>query len=557
MSNFDDIIAEFLSAVENGETPDRQELLDAHPDLADDLVEFFRNHDEICGNFNQTPDNKSSVDDSDARNHPSTIARSIDELDADTNREVTGKIRSNNKLVGNYRILEEIDRGGMGIVYRAMDEKLQRIVALKMIRSGRLASESDIQRFNAEARAAAKLDHPGIVAVHEVGSFEGQPYFSMAFVEGTNLASFLKSRKLSVEEACTLIKQIALAIDHAHENGLVHRDLKPANILMDSQNNPRITDFGLAKSLDKDEGLTGTGEILGTINFMAPEQAAARNDQVDRMTDVYSLGAMLYFLCTGRPPFETDNPVDTLLQILDSEPVSASKVNPKVPTDVASICMRCLEKDPRNRYQTAQELVAELDRFLMGEPVDATKSNLLTRFRKWSRREPSLAGHLIGLLLIECTRVLDYFYKVLSSGGVWIEYLKYSIIILSWAVACVVLQKLQNRFPFHEQKIKFGWAITDIGFLTAILLLVEGSVGPLYMAYPLVIVVSSLFFRVRLVSFATGLCILSFLIVFLTRQTGDDEYFHYGIIGLASIITIGYVMSLLVYRIRLLNRLFE
>ena len=553
MSQLDDLIADFLSALERGEQPDRQAILSAHPELESELEEFFANHDEIFGSVNE-PQSSAEPDKRDIGEDATTVGPANSKDPTTTGeKNLDG---SNPKLIGNYLILEEIDRGGMGIVYRALDQDLQRVVAVKMIRSGRLASESYVQRFKAEARAAAKLDHPGIVSVHEVGTHEGQPYFSMAFIEGQNLAGYLKENELTVEESCLLIKEIAEAIDHAHENGLVHRDLKPANILMDRKNRAKITDFGLAKSLDQDDGITGTGEILGTINFMAPEQAAAKNDQIDRMTDVYSLGAMLYFLCTGQPPFETDNPVDTLLRILDSEPVLANKINPKVPRDVAVICMRCLEKDPQNRYQTASELVEELDRFLKGEPVEASHSSLVSRFRKWSRREPSLVGHLVGLGLIEFTRACNYGYQAFVNGEDLDQYMKFSIPILAWAVVCVVLQQLQNRFRGLEQLIKFGWAVTDIGFLTAILLMAGGALGPLYIAYPLVIVMSGFFNRVRLVTFTTALCIVSFVIVFVNHPV-ESEFKHYGIVGLAAIIAIGYVMSLLVYRIRLLNRLFE
>lgn len=594
--SIDDLIAEFLEAVERGETPDRQEFFDRNPEFKAELEEFFASHDELFGAMQ-----------SDAapnqQGEQATLAPSGTDQRSNRGDSITGEHR----VIGNYEILEEIDRGGMGIVFRALDRNLDRIVAVKMIRSGRLASDSDVQRFNAEARAAAKLDHPGIVPVHEVGTHEGHPYFSMAFIEGENLDAFHKRKKLSIEEACTLIKDVALAIDHAHENNLIHRDLKPANILMDKKGRPRITDFGLAKSLGSDDGLTGTGEIIGTINYMAPEQAAARNDQVNRPTDIYSLGAMLYFLCTGKPPFETDNPVDTLLRILDSEPTLASKVNAKVPHDVAVICMRCLEKDPKNRYQTARELVADIDRFLKGDPVEASKSNFLSRIRKWSRSEPSLVGHLVGLGLIELTRTFSYLIEIAFFDRTFGEYIQYTIIISVWAAACFLLQKLQNWLAEDEQIIKFVWAATDIAFLTVVLLMAKGSVihsddgevggrvvwnlgiigqldngddsrnavtkestealnvgpkgshavgsiGPLYIAYPLVIVMSGFFSQVRLVTFTTIMCLISFAIVFVGHSIQSP---HFGVVGFAAIIAIGYVMCLLVHRIRLLNRLFE
>ena len=550
MDEFDDLIAEFLEAVENGQIPDREKMVLEHPELEKELNAFFRNHDQLFEAMNSPAGEPAAP-----VGQPDEASRSPDS--ASPASHFTGpEVSASERMIGNYRILEEIDRGGMGIVFRAWDVNLNRGVALKMIRSGRMATDSDVQRFRAEAKAAARLDHPGIVPVHDVGTHEGHPYFSMAFIEGKNLDAYHRLRKLTVEEACSLIRDVALAIDHAHENGLVHRDLKPANILVDNSGRPRITDFGLAKSLETDDGLTGTGEILGTINYMSPEQAAARNDQVDRTTDIYSLGAILYFLCTGRPPFETDNPVDTLLRILDSEPTMANRLNHSVPNDVAVICMRCLEKEPANRYQTARELADEIERFLLGDPIEASRTGLVTRFRKWSRREPSLVGHLVGLGLIELTRATYYGIEILFFDGTISQYMRYTVIIASWAVACVLLQQLQNRLTRSEQLVKFAWAVTDISFLTVILLIAGEEIGPLYIAYPLVIVVSGFFYRVRLVAFTTIICLISFIVVFLAHS-GETVHGHYGVVGIAAIIAIGYVMSLLVHRIRLLNRLFE
>lgn len=548
MSQFDEVIADFLEAIERGETPDRLRILSEHSELRPDLVEFFRDHDEMCG-----------VVDPHAIGNHETIQSSKGESGRPLDTEVGTTDGSQKRMIGSYQILGEINRGGMGIVFKALDPALNRIVALKIIRSGKLASESDVHRFHTEAKAAAKLDHPGIVAVHEVGNHQGQPFFSMAFIEGQNLDGYHKENKLSVRESCAMVREIALAIHHAHENGLVHRDLKPANILIDQNGAPRITDFGLAKVLGNDDGLTGTGEILGTVNYMAPEQAAARNDQVDRMTDVYSLGAMLYYLCTGSPPFETENPVDTLLRILDAEPTLASQQNKQVPRDVAMICQRCLEKNPADRYETAKALAEELDRFLQGDPIHASSSGIQSRFRRWSRREPSLAGHLVGLGLIELTRALSYGVEVNFYGGLLKEYLRYTYIILLWAFACFCLQKLQNALQKSNKGTSFAnfaWAAADITFLTVILWIADGDIGPLYVAYPLVIVVSGLFSRVRMVAFTTIVCLISFSVVFW-KQNVDTENSHYGVVGFAAIVVIGYVMSLLVHRIRLLNRLFE
>lgn len=550
MKQFDDLIAEFLESVERGEIPDRQQLLDFYPEWHQDLSDFFKNHDRFF------------VADS-GRQSKSTLRQDITlaptPAEGKSNlvvSETTDSSTFAQRTIGGYEIVDEIDRGGMGIVYRAKDLQLDRTVALKMIRAGRMASESDVQRFRAEAQAAAKLDHPGIVPIYEVGTHQGQPYFSMAFIEGAKLDDFHKKNELSVRDACQLVRDVAIAIDHAHQNGLVHRDVKPANILIDQAGRPRVTDFGLAKNLEKDDGLTSTGEILGSINYMAPEQASARGDLVDRMTDVYSLGAVLYYLCTGQPPFETDNPVDTLLKILDAQPVSADRLNPELDAEVVAICMRCLEKEPKNRYLTAAEFANEIDRYLKGEPVQAMRSGIMIRIRQWSRQEPGLVGHLVGLGLIEITRGIDVFFEYFFFGQRFHSYLDYSVIIWLWVVVCLILQRVQNRIPKQGVHLQFAWSAADLGFLTWILLRVEGNLGPLFIAFPLVVVVSGLFTRVKLVAFSTILSLFSFEIVFLTRQE-SGEFAHYGFVGAAAIVVIGTVVGLMVHRIRLLNRLFE
>ncbi len=550
MKQFDDLIAEFLESVERGEIPDRQQLLDFYPEWHQDLSDFFKNHDRFF------------VADS-GRQSKSTLRQDITlaptPAEGKSNlvvSETTDSSTFAQRTIGGYEIVDEIDRGGMGIVYRAKDLQLDRTVALKMIRAGRMASESDVQRFRAEAQAAAKLDHPGIVPIYEVGTHQGQPYFSMAFIEGAKLDDFHKKNELSVRDACQLVRDVAIAIDHAHQNGLVHRDVKPANILIDQAGRPRVTDFGLAKNLEKDDGLTSTGEILGSINYMAPEQASARGDLVDRMTDVYSLGAVLYYLCTGQPPFETDNPVDTLLKILDAQPVSADRLNPELDAEVVAICMRCLEKEPKNRYLTAAEFANEIDRYLKGEPVQAMRSGIMIRIRQWSRQEPGLVGHLVGLGLIEITRGIDVFFEYFFFGQRFHSYLDYSVIIWLWVVVCLILQRVQNRIPKQGVHLQFAWSAADLGFLTWILLRVEGNLGPLFIAFPLVVVVSGLFSRVKLVAFSTILSLFSFEIVFLTRQE-SGEFAHYGFVGAAAIVVIGTVVGLMVHRIRLLNRLFE
>ena len=309
-----------------------------------------------------------------------------------------GPVRS----FGDYELLHEVARGGMGVVFRARQISLNRIVALKMILTGRLASEQDIRRFRTEAEAAAQLDHPGIVPIYEVGQHEGQHYFSMGFVEGESLAQRVADGPLPARQAADLVRQVAEAVHFAHEHGVIHRDLKPANILIDARGRPRITDFGLAKAIREDRGLTTTGQILGTPSYMPPEQASGRIDAIGPAADVYALGAVLYCLLTGRPPFQASSPMDTLLQVREREPVPPRQLNAAVPRDLETIALKGLQKEPKRRYSSARELADELDRYLAGRPILARPVGRAERLWRWCRRNPALAGmtFIVALVLI-------------------------------------------------------------------------------------------------------------------------------------------------------------
>ena len=257
------------------------------------------------------------------------------------------------RYFGDYEIIREIARGGMGVVFLARQASLNRPVALKMILAGQLADDTDVKRFYTEAEAAANLDHPGIVPIHEVGQHEGQHYFSMGFVDGESLAQRLSRGPLPAREAALLLAKVAEAIEYAHRRGVIHRDLKPANVLIDQSGNPRVTDFGLAKRLQADSGLTGSGQIMGTPSYMPPEQAGGHRGGVGPATDVYALGATLYALITGRPPFQAATAMDTVIQVVAEEPVPPRRLNPAIPRDLETIILKCLEKEPPKRYDSA------------------------------------------------------------------------------------------------------------------------------------------------------------------------------------------------------------
>jgi predicted Ser/Thr protein kinase len=281
--------------------------------------------------------------------------------------------------VPGYEVLCELGRGGMGVVYKARQKSAGRLVALKMILAGQLASAADVRRFRTEAEAAAQLDHPHVVPVYEVGEQNGQPFFSMKLVEGCSLSV---ACDLSVRETITLLATLARAIHHAHQRGIIHRDLKPANILLDAGGNPYVTDFGLARRVEGGSGLTQTGAIIGTPSYMAPEQAGGKKE-VTTATDVYSLGAILYELLTGRPPFQADTPLDTLLQVLEKEPERPRTLNPKLDVGLELICMKCLAKDPQERYGSAEALAADLEHWLAGKPLSVQPPGLASLLRLW------------------------------------------------------------------------------------------------------------------------------------------------------------------------------
>eukprot|EP00913_Durusdinium_trenchii_P023312 g21890.t1 len=451
------------------------------PASADDYVDRFPNDTDVVGAAVETvllrhdpAANEETVDVSmnageetyvpgDANTAETIVPGSKTEPGQETNGEPGGK------QFGDYELLHEIARGGMGVVYKARQTKLNRIVALKMIKSGELAGDEEVKRFHAEAEAAAALDHPGIVPIYEVGQHNDQHFFSMGFVDGAGLDAQLKEGPLPPKDAAGLIKTIAEAVQYAHDKGIVHRDLKPANVLLadaahpvDAQSGaaqqiganqtepgraapghndspttavenptsatragtarlfaPRITDFGLAKNIAGDSGMTATGQVLGTPSYMPPEQAAGKIEQVGPLADVYSLGAMLYATLTGRPPFQSANVMETLKQVLEREPVSPAQLNPAVDKDLETIVLKCLEKEAAKRYPSARDFASDLDCYLTDKPISARPISRPARLWRWCKRNPlgatvaglllflAIAGPAVAIHQIETNRQLD------------------------------------------------------------------------------------------------------------------------------------------------------
>lgn len=301
---------------------------------------------------------------------------------------------------GDYDLIEEIARGGMGVVFKARQASMDRVVALKMLLFGPLASPESVQRFRTEATAAGSLQHPHIVGIHEVGIHQGQHYLVMDYVAGRSLAEIVRDGPLPPARAAGYVKTIAEAVHYAHERGVLHRDLKPSNVLLDENDQPKVTDFGLAKRLEKDTELTLSGQVLGSPGYMAPEQAAAHRGLVGKRSDVFSLGAVLFHLVTGRPPFVAATVAETLQQVQNADPVSPTVLNPHVPRDLKTICLKCLEKEPARRYQTARELTEDLGRWLAKEPILARPMGPAGRAWRWCRRKPVIATLSVMTMLL-------------------------------------------------------------------------------------------------------------------------------------------------------------
>src|SRR6266446_4639176 len=301
---------------------------------------------------------------------------------------------------GDYKLLEEIGRGGQGVVYRAHQKSLNRTVALKVIGLGHWATEAHLKRFRREAEAAASLEHPCIVPIYEVGERDGSCYFSMKFIEGGQLDAVAKREAMPIRRAVELIAKVARTVHYAHEHHILHRDIKPGNILLDRQGEPHLTDFGLARLVETESTVTRTMEVLGTPSYMAPEQAVGNNAAISSVTDVYGLGAVLYQLLTGQPPFAGGTTYETIKLLLDIEPRQPRLLNPKIDRDLSTICLKCLEKDPKRRYSSALALAEDLEHWLKHEPILARRIGVITRGRKWVRRNPTsglLAASLVAL----------------------------------------------------------------------------------------------------------------------------------------------------------------
>lgn len=329
------------------------------------------------------------------------------------------------KFIGDYEIKRVLGRGGMGVVYLAHQRSLKRDVALKMVLEGQHASDNLRDRFKAEARAVAKLQHQRIVQVFEVGEHEGMPYFSLEFVEGPSLDCRLNKIPITAKEAASITEKICRAMQYAHDRGILHRDLKPANILTTPSGEPKISDFGLAKQIDDDDSaMTRTGTVMGTPSYMSPEQAQGLSDELTPQSDQYSVGAILYELLTGRAPFVGTKTYDTLSQVIHKEPVPPCHLQPGIESDIDTICLKALQKNPQKRYQNCDAMADDLARFLRGEPIHARPVGMPERFWRWCKRNPLIAlpsASVVALLIVSATVSTLSFLQISAQAAVIVQ----------------------------------------------------------------------------------------------------------------------------------------
>jgi hypothetical protein len=427
------VLAEYFADVEAGRVVDWHQVVRRHPEIARELSEFFGQRaalgrlldsetgvGEAGGGVTEAAAGAPREDEAPTADQPPWAGGGeppdgVETIDGGGEPEPGG---TRVRYFGDYELRRVLGRGGMGIVFEAQQLSLRRPVALKMIRAGLWADSEEVRRFRNEAEAVANLDHPGIVPVFEVGQHKGRHYFSMKLVEGPSLDKVLESYKQRPRDCARLISQVAQAVHHAHQRGILHRDLKPSNILLasggrqplDPPHEPspaepsggsrpplaadvaHVTDFGLARRIEGDGSLSVSGAILGTPQYMSPEQASGARRAITTATDVYGLGAALYAMLSGRPPFQGASVIETLQQVREREPERPSKFNPKVPRDLEVITLKCLEKDPQRRYSSAASLADDLDRYVRGEPILARRTGLLERSAMWIRRQPARAG---------------------------------------------------------------------------------------------------------------------------------------------------------------------
>ncbi len=541
-----ELLDQYVAAIHSGDDERRAALVVEHPELSS-WIGKLESLDKLASPSGSRVSSRREARVSERLAHVPTIAWSDSDSSfqsAATTAEAIGQI------FGNYQLLEESGRGGMGVVYKARQRDLDRVVALKMILSSRLASDEEVRRFQQEARAAAGLRHPNIVGIHEVGQIHGQHYFTMDFVAGRSLARLSEGGPLEPDRAARLMATVARAVHYLHAHGIVHRDLKPSNILLDENDEPLVTDFGLAKVFQDDTAKTQTGTILGTPSYMAPEQARGDTAEISPRTDVYSLGAVLYELLTGRPPFREENQLNTILQVLEGEPTLPHRINSRIPPELERIVMRALEKAPANRYDSAAGLADDLERYLRHEPLETKPIGLRQRLRRFARRQPALVAHGVGILTMAAIVQVNYLINRPDTA----LYGRDMVLLGEWLALAILFQWLLLR-DRTAAFARYAWATVDVALLSAMLAFNGQPMGPT-ICYALVVVASGLWFRRGLVAYTTALSLLAYATLVWDRP---DNYSPptYPYIVSAVLALIGYITGYQLHRLQVLSRYFE
>ena len=417
---------------------------------------------------------------------------------------------------GHYEISGVIARGGMGVIYRAFDTRLKRDVALKTILVGAFASEEERHRFRTEAEAAARLDHPNVVPIYDVGEIDGVLYYSMKLVKAGTLSERIQRDPPSPVDCAVLVEKLARGIAGAHALGIIHRDLKPLNVLIDDRGEPVIVDFGLARRLDGASITTHPGAILGTPAYMAPEQASG--EPVNATADLYSLGTILYELLTGKPPLKGPTLHETIQLLLHQEPTPPRMLVRGVPRELERICLRCLEKRPDKRYQSAIELADDLARWQRGDELSTASRNHLDRLRRWGRRRPEIAARLAGQVAITLITQINFFLRETNPRPA-IHWTITSFELL-WIVATIALSSLE-----HPQRpvvwFRAIWSLLDVILLTALLEILDAAGSSLIVGYALLIVASGFWNRASLVALTTALSVLGYALLLASAHMRD------------------------------------
>lgn len=536
---FTGLLVRLLEAWERGDSGDLERMRQEHPEYADSILDFL-NIQAQCRDVLGTirDDTPQMANSATVQWHPRDSAQDDSQWSLTSLRDANFPVR-----FGDYSLLGEIGRGGMGIVFKAEHRRLNRVVALKVMRSGELSNDEELARFRVEAESSASIEHPNIVSIYEVGEAKGLTYYTMAFVDGENLSKLIRRQALGFKESARIVARIADAVEAAHRIGVIHRDLKPSNILVDRAGDPYLIDFGLAKGTRTNQNLTSTGQILGTPAYMAPEQA--RCESLTPATDIYSLGAVLYELAAGQAPFSGPTPVDILLQVLNLDPPLPRKVNPKVPRELAVIISRAMDKNPDRRYPSARALEEDLRRFLLGEPIEQPQPSWIERVNLWWRREPVLVSHLSAILaVLVIVLITQQLSERVSENAPWVI-----TFLMVWASGSYLFQQLAVT-DRYQTAAYWGWAAFDVVVYTTLIFIAEPPRGLLLIGYPMMITASGLLYRVRFVVFVTAMCITGFTVLLATVNDSLTEQPEFCVIYTSGLVVLALCLISMIRRVR-------